>query len=125
MIDMIDEAESLPSVLLLHVLRDGPDQRSTKKATTQHNKFNFESDHEIRQNGIACLNLVEKNVHDDYRHLPQKTTFTSLCPPPPPLNLSHFCQLGALCIWLVSATFVSRPCGCSNLSKIGAIIMKL
>jgi hypothetical protein len=36
----------------------GPDHHSAKKATTQLNSF--ESDHEIRQNGIISLNLVEK-----------------------------------------------------------------
>jgi hypothetical protein len=37
-------------------------------------------------------------------------------------------ELGALCSWLFSAasasSSLSRPCGCSNLSKIGAIVMK-
>jgi hypothetical protein len=38
------------SVLPLPV---GPDHHSAKKSTTQ-------SDHDIMQNGIICLNLVEK-----------------------------------------------------------------
>jgi hypothetical protein len=36
----------------------GPDHHSAKKATTQPKKFEF--DHEIIQNGIICMNLVEK-----------------------------------------------------------------
>jgi hypothetical protein len=40
----------------------GPDHHSAKKAITQPKREvkSFESDHEIIQNGIICLNLVEQ-----------------------------------------------------------------